>query len=116
MPASSELVEDMGLGPPKALGDTCSPRPSPKGPGGYLLSPSIPRRPWGHLLSLSIPRRPWGTPALPVRPLLLWPVMRDLSWALGVGVCSCLSSGITCVLCAWPSSQVLSGSYHRSTE
>ena len=90
MPASSELVEDVGLGPPKALGDICSPRPSPEGPG--------------------------GTPALPVHPLLLWPVMRDLSWALGVGVCSCLSSGITCVLCAWPSSQVLSGSYHRSTE
>ena len=41
--------------PPKALGDTCCPRPSPEGPGGHLLSPSV-------------PRRPWGTPAPPVRP------------------------------------------------
>ena len=55
MPSSPELVEDMGLGPPKAPGDTCSPCPSPEGPGGHLLSPSI-------------PRRPWGTLALPVRP------------------------------------------------
>ena len=54
-PASPELVEDMGMGPPKAPGDTCSPRLSPEGPGGHLLSPSI-------------SRRPWGTPALPVRP------------------------------------------------
>ena len=56
--------------PPKALGDTCCPRPSPEGPGGHLLSPSV-------------PRRPWGTPALPVRPLLLWPMMRDLRQVLG---------------------------------
>ena len=125
-PASPELVEDMGMGPPKAPGDTCSPRLSPEGPGGHLLSPSIPRRPWGtpalpvcppkalgdtccprpspegpggHLLSPSVPRRPWGTPALPVRPLLLWPMMRDLRQVLGASApVSLLESLVSCVL------------------